>query len=232
MVSDFFFPGYGGVESHIYDLSHCLVKLGHKVVIITHSRNDRQGVRYLTSGVKVYYIPHWVVYDQVSLPTIYTTLPIFRHIFIREQIELVHGHQAFSPMCHEAIIHARTMGLFAVFTDHSLCGFHDTGQILTNKLLEFTLSDINHVICVSHTSKENTVLRASLDPRNVSVLPNAIISASFKPGNLPAYQKGEKMTIVVVGRMTYRRGTDLLVAAIPLICKEFDHVDFVIGTSV
>lgn len=31
MVSDFFYPNFGGVESHIYYLSQCLMKLGHKV---------------------------------------------------------------------------------------------------------------------------------------------------------------------------------------------------------
>ncbi|KAJ2992904.1 hypothetical protein HDV02_002754 [Globomyces sp. JEL0801] len=100
---------------------------------------------------------------------------------IRENIDIVHGHQSFSPLCHEAILHARTMGLKVVFTDHSLNGFQDTASILTNKLLKFTLSDIDHVICVSHTSKENTVLRASLDPWDVSVIPNAIISTQFTP---------------------------------------------------
>ena len=34
MVSDFFFPNFGGVESHIYYLSQCLLKLGHKVLIL------------------------------------------------------------------------------------------------------------------------------------------------------------------------------------------------------
>ena len=31
MVSDFFYPKFGGVENHIYLLSQCLLKLGHKV---------------------------------------------------------------------------------------------------------------------------------------------------------------------------------------------------------
>ena len=73
------------------------------------------------------------------------------------------------------------MGLKAVFTDHSLFGFEDTGSILTNKLLKFTMSDIDHVICVSHTSKENTVLRASLNPAEVSVIPNAVVASEFTP---------------------------------------------------
>jgi hypothetical protein len=31
MVSDFFYPNFGGVENHIYYLSQCLLQRGHKV---------------------------------------------------------------------------------------------------------------------------------------------------------------------------------------------------------
>jgi phosphatidylinositol glycan class A protein len=58
------------------------------------------------------------------------------------------------------------------FTDHSLFGFADLSSILMNKLLKFSLADCQHVICVSHTSKENTVLRACVPPNRVSVIPN------------------------------------------------------------
>lgn len=39
MVSDFFYPNFGGVENHIYYLSQCLIKLGHKVSAWLQSRN-------------------------------------------------------------------------------------------------------------------------------------------------------------------------------------------------
>ena len=55
MVSDFFYPNMGGVEEHIFNLSQCLMKLGHKVVVLTHSYGDRIGVRYMTNGLKVMY---------------------------------------------------------------------------------------------------------------------------------------------------------------------------------
>eukprot|EP00842_Homolaphlyctis_polyrhiza_P001709 jgi/Hompol1/2539/HPOL_002949-RA len=227
MVSDFFYPNMGGVEGHIYLLSQQLIQLGHKVVIITHAYDSRIGVRYLSSGAKVYYVPHWLVFDQVSLPTVYGFFPLFRNIIVRESIDIVHGHQAFSAMCHEAILHARTMGLRAVFTDHSLFGFEDTSSILTNKLLKFTLSDIDHVICVSHTSKENTVLRASLNPAHVSVIPNAVVCAEFSPD--PSSRDPSKLTIVVASRLVYRKGADLLVAVVPAICREFPDVHFLIA---
>lgn len=53
MVSDFFYPNTGGVESHIYQLSQCLLARGHKVVVLTHAYGDRAGVRHLTNGLKV-----------------------------------------------------------------------------------------------------------------------------------------------------------------------------------
>lgn len=31
MASDFFYPNMGGVEEHIFNLSQCLLKNGHKV---------------------------------------------------------------------------------------------------------------------------------------------------------------------------------------------------------
>lgn len=37
MVSDFFYPQPGGVESHIYQLSQRLIDRGHKVIVITHA---------------------------------------------------------------------------------------------------------------------------------------------------------------------------------------------------
>ncbi|KAI6088773.1 glycosyltransferase family 4 protein [Hypoxylon rubiginosum] len=246
MVSDFFFPQPGGVESHIYQLATKLVDRGHKVIVITHAYPDRKGVRYLTNGIKVFYVPFAIIYRNTTFPTVFSFFPIFRNIVIRERIEIVHGHASLSSLCHEAILHGRTMGLRTVFTDHSLFGFADAASILTNKLLKFTLSDVDHVICVSHTCKENTVLRASLDPLMVSVIPNAVVSENFKPLSrpdpsamsfvqhpLPAHPLGpnDTLTIVVISRLFYNKGTDLLTAAIPRILENHPNTRFIIGGS-
>lgn len=222
MVSDFFYPNLGGVESHIFTLSQCLIKLGHKVVVITHSYGNRVGVRYMTNG-----LPVKTMHDQVVLPTLFASLSIFRNIFIRECIEIVHGHSAFSTLAHEGILIARLLGLKAVFTDHSLNGFADVSAILTNKLLEITLSGINHCICVSHTGKENTVLRAKVPANYVSVIPNATDTTLFKPD--VSRRDKDKITIVALSRLVYRKGIDLLASVIPIICKKYPKVHFLIG---
>lgn len=64
-----------------------------QVVVLTHAYGDRSGVRWMTNGLKVYYIPRLPFYCQSTFPTIYGTLPIVRVILIRERISVIHGHQ-------------------------------------------------------------------------------------------------------------------------------------------
>uniref|UniRef100_K7G3V0 Phosphatidylinositol N-acetylglucosaminyltransferase subunit A n=1 Tax=Pelodiscus sinensis TaxID=13735 RepID=K7G3V0_PELSI len=217
MVSDFFYPNMGGVESHIYQLSQCLIERGHKVIIVTHAYGNRKGIRYLTNGLKVYYLPLKVMYN----------LPLLRYIFVRERVTIVHSHSSFSSMAHDALFHAKTMGLQTVFTDHSLFGFADVSSVLTNKLLTVSLCDTNHIICVSYTSKENTVLRAALNPEIVSVIPNAVDPTDFTPD--PSRRDDNTITVVVVSRLVYRKGIDLLSGIIPELCQKYSNIHFLVG---
>lgn len=58
LCCDFFYPNLGGVEMHIFSLGQCLMERGHKVVVVTNMySHERTGVRYLTNGMKVYYLP-------------------------------------------------------------------------------------------------------------------------------------------------------------------------------
>ncbi|ODV79960.1 glycosyltransferase family 4 protein [Suhomyces tanzawaensis NRRL Y-17324] len=230
MVTDFFYPQSGGVEFHVHHLSQKLIDLGHNVIIITHDYGSRNGVRTLTNGLKVYYIPYVAVFRSSTFPSLFLALPILRNIYLREQINIVHGHGSYSNICHEAILHARTMGLKTVFTDHSLFGFAGLLTIIGNKILKFTLSDTNHIICVSHTCKENTVLRATIDPSNVLVIPNAVISKDFRPLDKPKSLKPKKnITIVVISRLFPNKGADLLTAVIPRICMLNPDVNFLVA---
>ncbi|KZS97162.1 transferase [Sistotremastrum niveocremeum HHB9708] len=228
MVSDFFHPNIGGVENHIYMLSVELIKRGHKVIVITHSHPpDRVGIRWLVPGVKVYHVPFPTIASSATLPNFLTFLPYLRNILLREHIHIVHGHASLSSLAHEAVMHAHLMGVRTCFTDHSLFGFDDAAGILTNKLLEGALRNVDAVICVSHTGRENTVLRAALSPSRVYVIPNAVVAERFTPPEVP--QTTDIITIVVISRLAYRKGVDLLVATAPRICQKFPQVRFLIG---
>ncbi|GMS84092.1 hypothetical protein PENTCL1PPCAC_6267, partial [Pristionchus entomophagus] len=228
LVSDFFCPNAGGVETHIYFLAQCLLKSGHKVIVITHGYGPRKGIRYLRHGLKVYYIPFPVIYNGCTLTSIIGDLSTYRWIYARERIEIVHGHSTFSSMAHVALFHGWQLGLRTVFTDHSLFGFADASSILMNLLaMQYSLAQLNKAICVSYTSKENTVLRSRLDPHKVSTIPNAIQTQLFLPD--PDQFYNNPTTIVYLGRLVYRKGADLLCDVIPRICARYPHVHFVIG---
>ena len=132
-----------GSENHVWSLAYHLIRLGHKVIVITHAykcpdneysygddddttirqKSKRSGVRYLPGGIKVYYCPFLPMVDEDCLPTFTVTFPLLRWIFIREAIDVVHSHQATSTLANEAVTYAAELGLASVYTDHSLFGF-------------------------------------------------------------------------------------------------------------
>lgn len=126
--------------------------------MITHSHPpDRVGIRWLLPSLKVYYLPYPTIASSATLPNYFTFLPYFRTIILREHITLIHAHASLSSLGQEAILHSHLMGVRTVFTDHSLFGFEDAASILTNKLLEAALKNVDAVICVSHTGYVSVV---------------------------------------------------------------------------
>ena len=239
IVSDFFHPRLGGVELHLYSLAQALLQRGHTVIVVTGTyasptagQAQRQGVRYLTGGLKVYYCPQLSFHQQASLHTLYAFLPLLRCILLRERIQLLHAHQATSMLAHECILHAATLGLPALYTDHSLFGFNSLSSIHLNKLLTFTLSLASAAIAVSHCSKDNLCLRAQLDPQLVHVIPNAVDATQFTPQQQPASPSASsspRVKVLILSRLVYRKGLDLAIDVMPLVCAALPCVDFVVG---
>lgn len=177
--------------------------------------------------------------DQDALPTFTATLPLIRWILIRENIEIVHAHQATSTMANESLVYAAALGLASIYTDHSLFGFDDLAGVILNRVLQTTLSTVDAAICVSHTCRDNLVLRAHLTrPSLVHVIPNAVDPTKFTPVPHPASTMNAlrskesadgRIRVVVISRLVYRKGVDLLAATIPLVCRHMDNVDFLVG---
>ena len=115
-----------------------------------------------------------------------------------------------------------------VFTDHSLFGFADTASVHINKALKFLLDQVDACICVSHTNKENLTLRGAIPPHKIHVIPNAVDTTKFTPDKSLVWPK-DKINVVVVSRLSFRKGTDFLVDVIPDICKKHPNVHFIIG---
>eukprot|EP00792_Barthelona_sp_PAP020_P004718 TRINITY_DN2305_c0_g1_i1.p1 TRINITY_DN2305_c0_g1~~TRINITY_DN2305_c0_g1_i1.p1 ORF type:complete len:498 (+),score=67.36 TRINITY_DN2305_c0_g1_i1:74-1567(+) len=228
LVSDYFYPNMGGVENHMFAMSQCLIERGHKVVVFTHNYQERFGVRYMVNGLKVYYVPMTHMKDNCAALHFFSTLHYLRNIIIREQIDIVHCHQGFSLMGNEAMLNSNIIGKPVVFTDHSLIGITEFTSFHVNKGFKQYISGATHIICVSHCSKENIVLRAKIPPSCVSVIPNAIDCTSFVP-DLSLRPANGRIVVVAMSRLAFRKGIDLLIKLIPIACKRHSNLDFLIG---
>lgn len=232
MVSDFFFPNVGGVEAHIYCLSFCLRAMGHKVIIITREREEFNitGVRHYSNELKVYYLPCSHIPGGIVTPSIVSGMSLLvRDICLREGIELLHAHQNTSLLGIITSFTAKSFEIPYVYTQHSLHDFEDIACIeLNNLYARIAKYLLAHVICVSNTVKENFLLRTGIHPSKLSVIPNAIDHTFYSPRKLKVPKEPNKIKIIVFTRMTFRKGIDFLLEVLPIICKEYKHVKFLI----
>lgn len=261
MISDFFYPNLGGVENHIYQLSCYLQRLGHKVLVLTHQYKNRQGIRYMGNGIKVYYLPFKPLSVNIIFPTAgFATLKKIREIIISENIDIFHGHQATSPLVQELIYICGLLNKPIVITDHSLFAFNDFACVNINKVISTIYRDVDHNIAVSYIGKENMMYRSDLDLNRISITPNCIDFSKFKNeiglelddkvkniiydvndleieninidnsiDKMDFYVNYKSFTLVSISRQTYRKGTDLLIEVIPLICRIFPNIKIIIG---
>ena len=239
LISDFFYPKVGGVEVHIYQLAVSLIRLGCKVTVLTHHRRNRQGIKYMGNGIKVYFTPLMTLYDDTSIPYLYGSLKILREICYTEKIDIIHCHQSTSCLSLECIFHSKMLGVNAVTSEHSLYGFSFLYEGSLNKVIRTFYVDIDEAISVSHVATENLILRGMINPKIVHTIPNGIDNTKFRPPSEKELKEMRKIklkegkediiTIVSVSRQAERKGTDLVIEVIPEICKQLPNVNFIIG---
>lgn len=214
MVTDFYYPATGGIETHIRYLSKFLIERGHRVIVITHSYSPQEKAEEFDE-IKVYALDLPIIAMNTTFPSLFSNFNVFKRIFEYEKIDIVHGHQTMSNLCLEGIFHARTLNIRTVLTEHSLFEEGPFENIVVNTLSKFILRTVDRCICVSNVSKINLHRRLELDNLKIFVIPNAVISDRFYPN----FDRKKEKTVIVMSRLVYRKGIDLLIGAIPIICS-------------
>ena len=140
---------------------------------------------------------------------------------------MVHLHQTTSTLIIDVLIVCTLMGLKTVITDHSMWPLDGVGYVDINKVWAM-LSISSYFINVSHAVRENYIVRSNLEPSQTFTIPNAIDCSRFKPDPTKRFPLGT-INIVIMSRLEYRKGFDLLIEVIPEICKKYDNVYWIIG---
>lgn len=216
MVTDYFFPNIGGIESHIITLSEELYLLGNNIIVVTHKYNGYLGCQKIGNLI-VYYLDLPIIASNTTFPTLFSSFIIYKEIFEKHKIDIVHGHQTMSTMCIEVLFHAKFLGYKTVLTDHSVFEFSKFERIICNSILHLISKNVNKAICVSKTAMINTQQRTAINKSDFQVITNGINPSMFYP-----IKKESNWSIVLIYscRLVFRKGVDLFVAALPLICKD------------
>ena len=113
LVSDWWAPRIGGVESQLTDLARELVRRGHRVRVLTTTR----GATALP-GMSVEHVETPMIGD-IAMPDPRRIADLVR-LIDAERPDVVHAHGMFSPLAIAAVVAADRLGVRRVATVHSL----------------------------------------------------------------------------------------------------------------
>ena len=218
IVSQSYYPRYGGVTEHVHALAHELRRRDHEVTIITSffrrgEKGFRDGVLRIGWNILVPFNRAFVDF------AIGVSLKRQLKRAIRElDLDVVHVHNPAAP----------TLPLFAVqVSDRPTVGtFHSTGgrtalQDLFRPMLMNALGRLDGRIAVSSTARTAAEL---YHPGPYDVIPNGVDVERFHPLVPPFEQWRDPAhtNILFVGRLDPRKGVQDLIAAMPEVVERTD----------
>jgi len=233
LTTDYFPPHIGGgVEVVVYRLATELVRLGHRVAVITLNTRHVKSQEIL-NGVRVYRANPIEFTQSIGAQSAISleALSLIRNVCRKERVNIVHANSIFFfttiAACANKII-AKTP---VVTTLHggSMSELEGALGIFTNlyerSVGKWILRTSNHLTAVSQVVMKHAETLGA--PRwKISVIPNAVDVQEFNPR--PHVGKKQGVTVAFVGRLLSNKGPQFLVEAAPAIVREFSPVRFLI----
>lgn len=214
IVSQSYYPRYGGVTEHVHHTAVELRRRGHDVTIITsHFRRGETpeaGVERIGHNLLIPFNGAFV-----DLAVGWRLRWQLQELFRRHRFDLVHTHAPVVP----------TLPLMAIQT--APCAqvgtFHTTGNPdkwleVSCRFLRGSVRRLHARIAVSHTARD---FAAHFFPGDYHVVPNGVDIERFHPGlePFPEWREPGTVNLLFVGRLDPRKGVHLLIAAMPEIAR-------------
>lgn len=195
LFSDSYIPTKSGVVTVVLQLREQLIKLGHKVLLITVETTED----FHSDDPLVYQVhskPLGMGTDQfISLPFIPNLVKFLK----KNNVELIHCHTEFG-IGNAAVICAKTLKIPAICTTHTMWTefykhYIPMAKFISPNVIQKTMKifykRFNALIAVSSKARNLTKSKKMLPKMPSVIIPNAIDDSKFVQKHLTAQEKQE-----------------------------------------
>jgi glycosyltransferase involved in cell wall biosynthesis len=242
MVSPFFRPNIGGVETHLSDLTNYLRNNGHKVFVVTYQpltvkakapsaekRRNLEIRRIRWFGYNWFY--KLEPYPPLELLYLAPALLLYSFFFMlrHREIDVVHTHGFVASFVGKLLkLVLRKPVVASVHTTYSL----DKRPIL-GRIFAWILSSFDRVFVVSENVKYE-LMRYGLDQKKVVVFTYWADHEVFRPLDKEECHKmvgwDNKFVVLFVGRLIEIKGAHVLVRAAKMVDENIHFAFITTGT--
>lgn len=226
ILSPFFRPNIGGVETHLDDLCEYLRKNGHKVFVITYQplttkskgkklekKENLEIRRVQWFGYNLF--PKLEPYPLIEFLYLFPGLFIYSFFFLlrhRREIDVVHAQGFIASLVGKM--------LKPLFKIYSVAGTHTVYKLkkkwLLGKIFSWILKSYDKVLLVSEGAKEE-LLPFGLDLNKSAIFTYWASQEVFKPTDKSQCKKrlgwNGRFVVLFVGRFIKIKGADVLLGA-------------------
>lgn len=202
------------------------VEQGHKVTVLTCRRKrfkphqEIVGSHYLVMRLNNVWLP----WDSLGMTNPF--LPALSTTIRQLDFDLIHAHSHLFWMTATAVKIAKAMKKPVVTTVHGVLAERNSFVNLAQYSYLYTFGsrvfkNSTRTICLTNSDAAE-IVRFGANPKKIRVVPNAVDTSLFKPGE----ENGNKL--VWVGRFVPEKGIQYLVKAAKIVLSEHDDVKFVL----
>ncbi len=214
IVSQSYYPRFGGVTEHVHHTAEELIRRGHDVRIITSRfRGDVPDPEYVDRVGYNVLLPFNKAFVDFTVGL--TLKRNLRELFARHDFDVVHTHCPISPSLPILAIQAASCPQVGTF--HSTGG---TGVLVDTfrNFLTKVVDKLDARIAVSRTAADTAKL---IFPGDYRIIPNGVDIERFSP-TVPmfdAWRDPDRVNLLFVGRLDPRKGVQVLIDAMPEVMQ-------------
>jgi phosphatidylinositol alpha-mannosyltransferase len=215
IVSQSYYPRYGGVTEHVHHTALELRRRGHDVTIITS--HFRRGETTSASGIERVGYNILIPFNRafVDITVGLTLRQELRRVFKVHDFDLIHTHNPNAPSLPVLAVQVATCAQVGTF--HTTAG-RSFLQDVWQPYLARTVERLDARIAVSKTAEASAALYY---PGDYQVIPNGVDVARFSPDVRPfeEWRQPDQVNLLFVGRLDPRKGLQYLIAAMPEVLE-------------